>query len=762
MLLLLLTSLSVAEDLDEKYERNGELFMLVGQGANRGVYDLHNHGSRVPEYLYDPGSAYGIRVDLDRNIYSFVEKSDSGWVNMPGYVPVNDWNPNDSYISVTHHFARGTGGNCWCAPGGYNYNPLRVRGSYAEIPNGKWYHGKNRSGQNRCKKMNALKIDHLFYKYLWSRGMVSPIKSPNKEVAFSRETKKTYYIIRGCHDGCCPDQGQHEEPSKRPITDTLISSFGRAYFYKRTEGQRDGNITVDGSTYQKDIIGDVNDISGQFLGVSAKTANSEWVYLLGDKVIYNWLREANFPVTRSEVKISDVAVSDQWWQKGGIVFAYNSLNGHVYKFERNENAASQAKPVDIPLVGSNPGDVDDIETDGFGNLYFAKTYRDPVKPQDYTDNDIDSISWKYYPDLGSAFGEIFYKQTVSKSAFMLDYYSGSLAPVRVADKTLGENTYHRYVTYTPWTGESLPGDKSGYATIDKAKIIPYGSVLPEVKLPLIDDTIRTEIAAVNVATPPKVVGYIPAHLDIDGPYIRDEEGRPIKLPYTDKFKFEEHQIYIFQAENFPIPDGNGVNLRAEQLKDESASNAVDLISGCKTRTGWTGGFPSTIITSTAKYFWKITMLKDRYGKDRSEVLFGGGGRSIPSPILSVMLDKGTYQIDLAATYDFYDYTKLGYGSLAANKEDVKYSALNDGAFQWAIAPGGGKTAKIIIQVEEAEGSPEIPPGRICIAEPQYDGSGNVLKDKQGNPILAVKYGGTPTSRPAQAHLHPALTRSELS
>lgn len=727
-------------DLDERYARNGELYMLIGDGVNCGVYDLHNHSSRVPEHLYNPGKAYGIRVDLDRNIYSFIEDRDADWVPINGWVTVKDWVPGDGFIGHTHHYAHDTSGNCTCRWGWYR----DVAGNVAKVWNGKWYHGRNLSGQNRCKKLTAKKIDHLFYKCRWSYGMGSPVKSPSTPVATSRETKQTYYIIRGCHDGCCPDQGNHEEPPETPITDGLISSFGRAYFYKRTVGRQDGTITVNGADYGGQIIGNQNDLSGLFLGVSAKTAESEWVYLLGDNVIFNWLRESNFPVTRSQVQINDVAVSDQWWQKGGIVYAYNAKNGNVYKFERDENTGTHLPPEEIPLVGTNPGDVDDIETDGFGNLYFAKTFRDPVKPQDYTDANIDRIEWNYVPDLGVAYGKLVYKQTVSKAAFQVDYYSGSRTPVRVGEKVLGSNTFSRRVVYAPWTGENLPTSSGGYAGLDKSKIQASGSAVPEIEQPTVEDNVRTEIAAINVATPPQVVGFKPGHVDIAGPYIYEGENR-ISVPYSDDFEYKENVIYSFEAENFPLFDGNGVNRRAQSLSNTSANQVVDMRAGCKgTGTGYTGGFCSTIIQESMKYYWKITMLEDRYGDTRNQIIFGANGNGIPSPILNLMLDKGKYRIELSIKYDFYDYDLLQYGSLAGNKEDVRFSNLNGGQLQWAQASGSGQKTSITFQVEESSGYQQAPPGRIFM----------LVRDSDGN-VINEKYGGVePTPVPVATGSNP--------
>ena len=42
------------------YEQNGDCYLLVGDGAKRGVYALNNLSSGVPNLLYDPYDAYGL------------------------------------------------------------------------------------------------------------------------------------------------------------------------------------------------------------------------------------------------------------------------------------------------------------------------------------------------------------------------------------------------------------------------------------------------------------------------------------------------------------------------------------------------------------------------------------------------------------------------------------------------------------------------------------------------------------------------------
>ena len=76
---------SVSNALSEEYMRNGECYLLIGEGNSnlKGVFRLNNP-SQSKVYnpaikVISPGSTLGFDVDLDRVIYTFSEEKDSAW-----------------------------------------------------------------------------------------------------------------------------------------------------------------------------------------------------------------------------------------------------------------------------------------------------------------------------------------------------------------------------------------------------------------------------------------------------------------------------------------------------------------------------------------------------------------------------------------------------------------------------------------------------------------------------------------------------------
>ncbi len=93
---LLMMALGIAipaSALDSHYMRNGECYMMIGEGsaALKGIYRLNNPEK---ELYYDPAKqvitdlndSISFNVDLYRNIYTFTEKTDSSWQNSTGYL----------------------------------------------------------------------------------------------------------------------------------------------------------------------------------------------------------------------------------------------------------------------------------------------------------------------------------------------------------------------------------------------------------------------------------------------------------------------------------------------------------------------------------------------------------------------------------------------------------------------------------------------------------------------------------------------------
>ena len=143
-----------AKALDSQYLRNGECYLLIGEGSTalRGVYRLNNPAANPAKYYNDnrviPGGSInntlGFNVDLNRNIYTFTENVDASWTkdSSPIYRQVVDTVPaNDvdyGYHAWIHYDHRQ-----WGQGDIYRTGPVgrRIKNDY-----GGWWGGFNSAG----------------------------------------------------------------------------------------------------------------------------------------------------------------------------------------------------------------------------------------------------------------------------------------------------------------------------------------------------------------------------------------------------------------------------------------------------------------------------------------------------------------------------------------------------------------------------------------------------------------------------------------
>jgi len=90
MLLLTLCGYIPVYGLAAEYERNGEVYVLIGDGTQIGVYRLNDPaGEGVPiGWLYNPLQSYGISVNLSRKVYTFSETIAANYVTLSGNIDV--------------------------------------------------------------------------------------------------------------------------------------------------------------------------------------------------------------------------------------------------------------------------------------------------------------------------------------------------------------------------------------------------------------------------------------------------------------------------------------------------------------------------------------------------------------------------------------------------------------------------------------------------------------------------------------------------
>ncbi|PKK90693.1 MAG: hypothetical protein CVV64_07365 [Candidatus Wallbacteria bacterium HGW-Wallbacteria-1] len=713
--------------LDSQYEKNGELFMLVTDPTSRGVYRLNNkqnstqteNGWAAATWLYDSGDARGIKAATDRTIYTFAHDV-TGWqssgIRIDRYVRWRTRYPNRNsyygYHAYHHAYHSGcndsnciphlTGGSAAGVEATRRSHMIPVNGTsfgssgWYSITNGLWYHtnviadmSPAKSGEEaaRFTYNDTVQVKkHNYNLYKWNEatqaiGTSAAIARAN--VAESQEEKMTRHILNGCHDGCTSRSKNEEVPAISQITDvtiTMTNNVPHTYFYIRADkaGAR-GKIIKDGvelNLATEQVIGDPHDSTTRFIGASSKSGNKDFIYVLGNNTIKNWLSSVGF--STSNVRIDKISVSDMWWQTGGMVFALDSTNKVVYKFERNEFSNTLAAPMMITI----PAGVTDISSDGFGNLYYANTIKNPVgNPPPFGSVDIDYANLSWAPDGSGFAADIPYMQGVEKTVWQRNYYNGTTT--KVGKVRAGIIPWKRRAFFS---GPMPPRNKPQWDAAGGA--ISFTSAL--VKNGNYDESFPSEISVINLASPPQVKGFKDGHVDVAGPYMYDSLGAAtLATP-----PYQENNIYQFRVENFPWFDDYGVNTNSDMTSSQ------DDING----NGFTGGFVSTIVKkipsgwpnagqSGIKYTWKIIKRTDRYGKPvpaSKQVVMGPMTTS--NPIINFLYEGGDYEVHVSANFHWYDYDQMPAGRLFSERHIVaSYNTTASNLPNGNIAGNGSAT-----------------------------------------------------------------------
>ena len=447
-----------------------------------------------------------------------------------------------------------------------------------------------------------------------------------------------------CCDGCIARVDNEAMPGvPSPHLSCVYSAIvDRSYLYRRDQGKT--SFQLNGITGDDQIIGVGNDLTCKYLGISSKSSLGNYVYLLGLNQINQWLDDANAGSMKLN-ELSDVAVSDQWWQTGGIVYAYDATKGCVYRFVRNENGENGI-PAEINVAGDGilP---DRIGADGFGSLYLLKTEYEPKDTSSF----IDGNEYSKAPN-GTISGGIpkfraTYRQNVYKTIYRRDYYEGTIdkLPNRIL---LGRNIFVRdYVT----EDDDINSTKvwvSGFSQMS----------------PIINPTIRTELAVINSPTPPRP-GNLDALTDCLGPMVAAPSGFEAATP-DENGDLTDDNDYWFMVENAPYFDANEVNLG--NIGEDVNSN------------GRIGQFPNTIHKSSVRYYWKVIQTHDRHG----ELL------SAPATIMDMESEgatgdylflfppgAGKFRVGVKVTYRYYDYRDLPVGAMSSDKGSVLKPGLSE-------------------------------------------------------------------------------------
>ena len=464
-----------------------------------------------------------------------------------------------------------------------------------------------------------------------------------------------------CCDGCIAVQRDVDMPGvPSPVLNMAYSAqVDTSYLYNRAFGTTDYTLSVFGRANDDKIIGNGADITCNYIGISSKNNNGNYVYLLGSNVINQWMKDSSCPTSMyidNADDLSGIAVSDQWWQTGGIVYAYDKKKGKVYsfvrvetvKYDENGNLITSGPPdeIDVAFDGVKP---DKIGCDGFGNLYMLKTEYDPTTKDHFGKDGKEA----YRRDTGDLYGgaayqgkkifEAVFEQGVYKTVYKKPYGSEKIEKVKNRIE-LGKNAaVRRYVT----EDDKIDSD-----------IIWIDKISDMVQIKYADDPnrIRTELAVINCPTPPRP-DHLNATTDCVGPMILTDTGFKMATPGSDGLFTSDTDLF-FMVENAPYFDANNLNI----------GNSDEDIDG----DGRVGCFPNTIKKELTKYYWKIRRTHDREGNKvdkyatENQILETEGDYILYFPSLL----EGKFEVGVKVSYGYYDYSDLPVGALSSDREKV--------------------------------------------------------------------------------------------
>ncbi len=778
MLVFSLSGLSAFAALKPEYRRNGECYLLIGEGdaSLRGIFRLNNPEQNKyyspPKYLFKPDSSIGFAVDLERKIYTFSEKVVPGFVLLsePLQRQVLDSGSTDladygyhAYIHYDHRpwgkgtavyrtgpADRGIRGNSgtWSgfksagpgtpisAPGG---NPLPnvpsiplgvyPGKSWYSIPNGSWY------SSWRTKHCQSSRPGPKGYFYVvygdnvkgrphnWTLYTHTPdnaeadapkySSAAGRVVAVSYDKRVSRQIFAGCLDGCGGASGSGSSVADPMITDLAFmppikAQPSRTYFYSRPEGGTDYKVTRDKDVYAppypagNPIIGTPDSVDTFWIGVSMRDVSSDYVYCIGTNDIRNWYNQATNS-SGAGINISAVAVSNQWNQKGGIVFAYDKPGKMVYKFIRFENdpneppiSRTRYEGIDVSdlagLIEADPNsEIDDIKADGFGSLFFAMTF--PSKNVATYDPRVHfklNQTIRVYPDPSQDPDEpeytawLIYRQQYGKAVFERSIYSST--PKEIGRKVFAERYYNLSVRIKP----------AGLTELVNAGPFPSNNVEPilsswSAKIGNNDGVLdkndfsygskglyyeynygdpgHAKLAVINVPTPPEVISLADkkSFLDICGPYSDIPVSTDVNSTQQNQYLISPNPttlsndvLYYFMVENYPLTSGAwNPNDQPDWDGDGRKGGFISSISDTNSSTS--GG--------SVAYRWRTWMVEDLFG---NPVYPPEPYPIAPSPRNGSNTGQenftffyspvaGKFILTCQVIYDWYDYDLINFG-----------------------------------------------------------------------------------------------------
>ena len=570
-------------DLDEKYLRNGETYLLIGSGSKKGVYRLDNPTNSNDPYVKSGNPVIGkaalgdnktiaLAVDLWRDLYTFTNTGSAGMVSRP-YIwrqILDDTIPqitlkNNAYPSqyrnktlsknqtadygewdLPHTDSRPSGkrtniyrtvtgnstertilGSIKALKPGTNGSSVEGKPSWYKlpacqeftnkdldfgefagktwykIPNRSWYSTwkYNKTSNNYISTSNKAYMcfyddesadTNIYNKWIWyNKNKNNNSKDYSEydsthgdggEIARTESVNITRFVCAGCLDSCTQKTSPGTYESATMTCDIAMQpgllkegsnterTEDRTYALTRSAGASDYTLTINNNNYGGIVKGYPSKTDSQWIGISLKNENDDFVYVLGNSGLKSLYEQTVTNGHASNFEFTAVTVSNQWDQKGGIIYAYEKKNNIVYRFTCDDVNGNSSR---ISLAENNPweainvssiisdlgGDsanacLDDIKADGFGSLYLGVSYpsinanfnaRKAVRPSQSKWKPVHYHAGEHSDETGTSI-EIIYPVDYGKYIFKKEYNSELIT--EVGHKTLGTD-YYSFIANVP-------------------------------------------------------------------------------------------------------------------------------------------------------------------------------------------------------------------------------------------------------------------------------------------------------------------------
>jgi len=569
-----------------------------------------------------------------------------------------------------------------------------------EIPNGAWYSSwKYVKGcgwfyQVFADQVSGTQYDWTLDKWAPDATATAYSKQAGSIFATTYDMSIKRATLAGCLDGCGGASGNESIKSDEmifssafmPIVDSSGKTVSRTYFYSRpkgksrydiiTTGQGSGNYVLKG-----DPVGYGNEAPDtQWLGVSMRDGNSDYLYCLGNSVMKNWITAGG--ANAAGVNISAVAVSNQWSQKGGIIFAFDETEKMVYKFERDETGSNRNTAFPISTILQNIGaaatsHIDDLKADGDGNMFIGLSFPGlNLTTRQITANWTNNNAYLYeidgeVNDEGFQNGRLLFKQDFRKSVFRISAMGEP--PREEGNRVFATRVYAREISMSPVGWKEIKAAGPMPNTLVAGIVASWTSGLATGTIgPFVlhenssgNDPGQCRLAVINVPKPPDVLSLRDklSFLDIIGAYkdqipMYDPNERTTNQDQSARFAgpLNTRVLYFYMVENYPVPTG---------AQNPSIQPDYD-------GDGRYGGFVSTIKNpnpstdpanpGSIRYYWRTWLVEDQYGnavcppEPMSDPVAGSYFHWFYTPI------RGKFIVTCRVNYDWYDYSLLPFGT----------------------------------------------------------------------------------------------------